>query len=124
MKLTREEAFVWIPRLYGIGMTLFLGAFALDAMGGDSNLLTAVVGLAMGLLPAIMALATVIVGWKHEGIAALMFLAGALFYAVSAFDRPSWVLVISGPLVIGSILYFASWRVKTRRKLATGVQQS
>src|SRR4026207_1338936 len=66
MKLTREEAFVWIPRLYGIGMTLFLAAFALDAIGGDSNLLTAVVGLAMGLLPAIMALATVVVGWKHE----------------------------------------------------------
>jgi hypothetical protein len=88
--------------------------FALDAFSQGQGILGGIVGATMGLIPAVIALVTVAIGWKHEGIAALLFFAGAVFYAVTTREHPGWIAVIAAPLVIAGILFTISWQKKAR----------
>lgn len=44
-------------------------------------------------------------GW----IGAVLFGGLGLFYAAIALGHPSWILVISGPLLLLALLFFISW---------------
>jgi ABC-type uncharacterized transport system permease subunit len=68
----------------------------------------------MHLVPSILVLALVVVGWKHEGIAAAGFVALALVYAGTMRERLPWIALVATPLGLVSALFFYSWWVKTR----------
>jgi hypothetical protein len=116
-RLTRRELTIWAPRIVGLGLAFFLSLFALDAFSEARGLAGTVVAFAMGLLPAAIVLITVIVGWKRDGIASLVFAALTLFYAVTTIERPLWIVFVAGPLALVGALFFLSWRLKLRQSL-------
>lgn len=118
MKFANRDLVLWAPRIVGLGLALFLSLFALDAFSDSRGMLATIIALLMGLIPAMITLAAVGIGWKHEGIAAIIFLVGAVFYAVNALEHPDWILIITGPLVLEAALFYLSWR-RSRQKQPT-----
>jgi len=117
MKLTRHELTIWAPRIMGLGLAFFLSLFALDAFSEARGIAGTIVAFAMGLLPAAVVLVTVMVGWKRDGIASLVFAGLTLFYALTTIERPLWIAFIAGPLALVAVLFFLSWRLKLRQSL-------
>ena len=115
MKIANRNIVLWAPRIIGLGLALFLSVFAFDAFTDPRGVLATIIALFMGLIPAMITLIAVAIGWKHEGIAAIIFVVGALFYAVSALEHPDWILIITGPLVLEASLFYLSWRQSTRK---------
>ena len=114
--LTPRVATIWAPRIVGIGLAGFLGLFALDSIVNHAGILKTIIAVTMGLAPALVVLASVAVGWRHPGIAAVIFSGLALLYAVNALDHPGWIALISGPLVLEAALFAASWRLQAKRR--------
>ena len=115
MKYSRDDLIVWAPRIVGLGLAIFLSLFALDAFSEGRGLIGAVVAFVMGLVPSLVVLATVIVGWKHERIAAVVFAILTVFYAIMARDHLAWIAVIAGPLALVGLLFYVSWRARHSR---------
>jgi hypothetical protein len=63
----------------------------------------------MHLLPALLVLVAVVVGWRVPWAGAVGFLGLAGVYAATT-RRPDWILVIAGPLALVGILFALSWR--------------
>jgi hypothetical protein len=110
MTVANRDIVLWAPRIIGLGLALFLSLFALDAFTDPRGLLATIIALLMGLIPAMITVVAVAIGWKHQGIAAVIFFVGAIFYAVNALDHPDWILIITGPLVLEAALFYLSWR--------------
>lgn len=121
MNLNKRDVIVWIPRVLGLALAGSLSLFATDRIATGRGIAVTIVDVAMGLIPALIVLGVVAVGWKRQGVAAVAFLGLAGLYAVAALRHLSWILVISGPLIIVGLLFFASWRVMADRK--SGIQQ-
>lgn len=118
MKITRSQVILWAPRILGIGLAIMLGLFAADVFIGNHGILGTLVALVMHLIPSLLVLGLVLVGWKHEGIAAMAFVALAVFYAATMAERLAWIVLVAGPLVLVSALFFNSWWVKTHSDMS------
>jgi hypothetical protein len=110
MKIAGFDVVIWAPRIVGVGLAAFLGIFALDSLANPQGIVEAVIAVLMGLVPAIIVLIAVVVGWKYTGIAAAVFALLAVIYALSSLKHTEWIALISGPLVLEAILFFLSWR--------------
>ena len=99
----------WTPRLLGIGVAIFLSLFALDAFGQGRPWGGALRDFVIHLGPAALTLVAVIASWRREWIGAVAFVGFAIGYASLTFNRPDWILAISGPLFLVGILFFVSW---------------
>jgi hypothetical protein len=99
----------WAPRLGGLAMAAFLALFALDAANGQSGTHT-MTNMAIHLLPSLLVLALVALGWNFDWIGAIGFSALAFLYAAMAWGRLDWISVISTPLLLVGLLFYASWR--------------
>ena len=119
MKQANRDIVLWAPRVVGLGLALFLSLFALDTFGDPRGVIATIIALLMGLIPALITLTAVAIGWKHEGIASVIFLVGAIFYAVNALEHPDWILIITGPLVLEAALFYLSWRQSRHRQRTT-----
>jgi len=114
---SQVRAFVmWAPRVVGIGVTLFVAMFALDAFDGGP-LSQTVPAFAIHLIPAAIVGLVVAVAWRHPWVGAAGFGALAATYAAMVPHRPDWILAISGPLVLTAVL-FASSAVSSRSSVA------
>jgi hypothetical protein len=100
----------WTPRVFGLAFCGFLALLALDALRGGQTLLEALPDFAVHLLPAAIVLGAIVVAWRSELLGAIVFFALAITYALLAPGYLSWLLVISGPLVIEGLLFLWSWR--------------
>lgn len=100
----------WTPRVAGIGVSLFLALFALDAFEGH-GLLEGLVAFAIHLLPAGLVLAVVAAAWRWPLVGAVVFPLLAVAYGVLVHWRLDWVAGIGGPLVLLGLLFLASWRL-------------
>lgn len=106
----------WIPRITGILMTLFIGMFALDAFQSGLTVWQQIRDFFIHLVPAYIVLATVLIGWKWDLAGCLIYLILAVFYATWAYQHPLWILGISVPLLVLSVLFFLSWYLKRKEK--------
>jgi hypothetical protein len=97
---------IWLPRILAILVCLFLSLFALDAAGLSE--------FAIHIAPMLVLLAIVAVSWRWEWVGGLVFTGAAVAYAYLARDHASWILVISGPLLIVGVSYLWSWRYHGR----------
>jgi len=111
---------LWVPRIFGIGVGLFLGLFALDAFETGKPMGRALVEFGIHLVPSAVILATVALAWRREWIGGVAFLALAAAYALSARSRLDWVLAISGPLLAGGALFLWSWSRRRRQQFSAG----
>ena len=103
--MTRKSLLLWSARILGIGVSLFLGLFALDAFEPGKSLARAVGDAAMHLLPAAVVLAIVVVSWRQPWIGGVAFILLAAAYAMTIRFRLDWMLAISGPLLAVGVLY-------------------
>ena len=106
---------LWIPRIAGFLLCLFLAAFALDAFASGQSKRDSLADFAIHLFPSALVLAIVIASWRREWFGAVAFVVLAAAYAVVAGSRLDWVLAISGPLLIVGGLFFWHWRSRERR---------
>jgi hypothetical protein len=109
MNDTSATFLLWVARVSGILVAVFLGLFALDAFDGRS-FVAALPAFAIHLIPSFLVLAVVAVAWKLEWVGAIAFLGLAVAYAVMVRGRVDWVAVISGPLALVGVLFLAAWR--------------
>jgi hypothetical protein len=113
-QLTARYVVLWAPRIVGLGLAAFLGIFALDSLSGSHGLLGTTIAVVMGLLPALIVLGAVLIGWKHAAVAAALFAVLTAVYTLSALSHPDWIALISGPLALEAVLFFLSWRFQLR----------
>jgi hypothetical protein len=100
---------LWSPRILAILVCLFLGLFALDAFGNGKSLREALPDFATHIAPMLGLLAVAGVSWRWEWVGALVFTGLSAAYAYVARDHVSWVLSVSGPLLLVGVLFFWSW---------------
>ena len=103
-----DRVILWLPRLVGIGLCLFLAAFALDAFSDPASPGTVLLNFAIHLLPAFILATAVAVAWRRPWLGAVAFLSLAVAYALMA-HRLDWILVISVPLCVVGLLFLGSW---------------
>lgn len=100
---------LWSPRILGILVCLFLSLFALDAFGGSRSPIKALSDFAIHIAPMLILLAVVGVSWRWEWVGGIVFTGLAVGYAYVARNHASWILVVSGPLLIVGVLFLYSW---------------
>jgi len=105
-----ERVLWWSPRVFGLGLCVFLSLFALDAFGSGKSIVQALPAFAIHLVPAAVVLAVVAVAWRWEWVGGIVFFVLAIAYAILTHGYLSWMLVISGPLVVEGLLFLWSWR--------------
>ena len=99
---------IWMPRLAGLAMVLFLSLFALDAFSHPASPGQALLAFAIHLAPAAAVAGVVAAAWRVPMLGAVLFTVLAAAYAASVSDRPDWIAVISGPLAAIALLYALS----------------
>ena len=110
-----RDVALWAPRIMGLGLAGFLALFALDSLTNPQDILETTIALVMGLVPSLVVLTVVGIGWRHPGLAAVLFTLFALIYSLDALSHPGWVLLIAGPLLLVAVLFFVSWRARSRK---------
>ena len=98
---------LWIPRIAGLGVAMFLSLFALDAFGAKP-FLEALPEFLIHLTPALVVMAGVALAWRYPLAGAGAFGALAVGYAMVANGRVDWVAAISGPLAMVAALFLVS----------------
>jgi len=116
MKKTTTKVFHWIPRILGIVMVLFIGMFALDAFHPGLTVWQEIKSFLVQLIPGYIVLATVLIGWKWDIAGCFLCLTLALVYDYWALHHPIWILAISAPVFVLSLLFFISWYLKKKEK--------
>src|SRR5687768_8736313 len=110
MSATSARLLLWSPRILGILVSVFIGAFALDAFGEGKPFLPAIFEFVIHLIPAFVLLALVVASFRWEWIGGMAFVGLALVYAMTmSRGRLDWMLVISGPLAVVGVLFLWSW---------------
>ncbi|MGO9325042.1 MAG: hypothetical protein ACLP07_10810 [Terracidiphilus sp.] len=104
----------WSPRILTILFALFLSAFALEAFNEFHVFWKCVLAFCIGLLPAAIVAAILVVAWRWEWLGAALFTLAALYYAWSWTVPPrhmNWPATagISGPLPLIAGLFLANW---------------
>jgi hypothetical protein len=101
---------LWIPRILGIVVSLFIGMFALDAFARGEPMGQVLGEFVMHLIPAFILLAAVAASFRRAWIGGVTFTALAVIYAVTVPNwRVDWLLAISGPLMLVGVLFLWSW---------------
>lgn len=100
---------LWVPRLLGIGMSLFLGLFALDAFSEGKGFLAAVPAFLMHLTPALLLLLVVAVAWRRPWVGGVVFIGLAAMYASMVWRRhPDWALGMGALLLVAGLAFLWS----------------
>ena len=106
--------FLWMARLAGISISLFLALFALDAFDGGPVAET-LPAFVIHLWPAALCGVVVALGWRRWWAGALGFAALAAGYAAWTSGRLDWILAISGPLAVTALLFVLAGLMRPRR---------
>jgi len=112
-----------LPRILTILFLCFLALFSLDVFGMEGTLLEKIGGLFIHNIPTFILLGVLIVAWKFEFFGAVVFLLAALFYigmalrnAPNIFMALSWSIIIAGPALLISFLFFLNWKNKRKQR--------
>ena len=116
MATTSGRLLVWIPRILGVAVSLFIAMFSLDAFSAGKPLLTALPDFLIHLIPALVVLGIVLASLRREWVGAIGFIGLAVAYATTmSRGRVDWMLAISGPLFVVGALFLWSWYRSSRR---------
>ncbi|MBU0577500.1 hypothetical protein KJ742_07250 [Patescibacteria group bacterium] len=100
----------WLPRVLTIIYIVFISLFALDTLGEENFFIP----LLIHLIPSFVLIAVLWMSWKKEVIGGIMFLAFAIFYLTISWGKadPFAYLVMIGPLLLISFLFFGNYIIK------------
>jgi hypothetical protein len=99
----RTRTHAWLRSmalLLGSLTSLFVGLFALDATGAVDTL--------VHLVPMALLLGMLAVAWRWPALGGAAFIAAAGAYALAAWDHPTWIAAIAGPLLAVGVLFVLS----------------
>ncbi len=97
---------IWSPRLLAILFALFLGIFAMDAVGQGP------LAVLVHLIPSGLLLAVVALAWRWPCVGTAAFLVFALLIGAPTLARGGAPWLFCLPMLLISGLYFLAWRVK------------
>jgi len=106
----RSRLVLWIPRVLGILVCIFLSVFSLDAFENGKTVIQATIDFAIHVAPVLILFAVVGVSWRWPWVGGVVFTGLAAVYAYVTRAHPSWILVIGGPLLAVGVLFLWSWR--------------
>lgn len=110
MATTTASLSIWIPRIAGVLVCLFLAMFALDGFNEGTPFVQALPDVLVHLIPAIVLLGIVGASFRWPWIGAVAFIGLAAAYAATlSNDRADWMFAISGPMVVVGALFLWSW---------------
>jgi len=98
----------WMPRILGLLFAAFISLFALDAFGTGDPLWQEVVGFLIHMIPTVLVIGAVIVGWRWPLMGGVLCLGLGLLYVAVAWGRTSWAAyaAIVGPIWVTGALFF------------------
>ena len=111
----------WAPRILTILFALFLSVFALDVFAETKGFLETLTALVLHLVPTFLVVVLLVFAWRRELIGVIAFAGLAVAYVVVMWGRGfPWVtyVMISGALLLISVLFFLSWRQRLRARTA------
>jgi hypothetical protein len=108
-----QQLLYWAPRALCIVFALFISLFALDVFGGGRGIRETAVALLMHLIPTFLLIIFLVISWRREWIAGLVFPVLAVIYVMWSLGKPfaGWGvwLLIAGPLVLTGVLFLLNW---------------
>lgn len=104
-----KKAIFWTPRLLTILFSIFISVFAMDSFAEGGGFQKTLIAFMIHLIPTAIIVTILILSWKREWIGGVIFLLLGVAYAVVAVSHPQWILIISGPLVVISVLFLIGW---------------
>ncbi len=99
----------WSPRVLSILFVLFISLFALDVFNEGHGFWQTLLALLIHLIPTVLVIIAVVISWHREWIGAVLFTGGGLWYLLANLRHFSWILTISGPMLLIGILFLLSW---------------
>ncbi len=119
MKPVMQRTIYWTPRILCLLFAAFISVFALDVFDGSHGLWQTVLALIMHLIPTAIVLGLLALCWRWDWIGAAVFPMLGLLYIVMFWGRFPWptYALMTGPLVLLGVLFFASWRMKKKVQL-------
>jgi hypothetical protein len=116
MKKNTKQYIYWTPRVLCILMAAFLGLFSFDVFEGGGSFGEQILGFLIHNIPVYVVVIVLIVAWKREWVGGIAFLGLAALYMVLTRLNQHWsaYAVISGGLVVISILFFLNWKYKNQ----------
>jgi len=115
-ELTMKKFMFWLPRILTMLFILFLALFAFDSFEGDQPTWKKALGFLIHLIPNFLLIIILIVSWRREWIAGILFILLAFFYifwAWGKFDILAYIF-ISGPLFLTGILFLINWNQRKK----------
>jgi hypothetical protein len=104
-----KKAIFWTPRLLTILFAAFISLFAMDAFSEGGSFLKTLGDFMIHLIPTAIIVTILFLSWKREWIGGILFFLLGISYAVFAIRHLQWILFISGPLFLISILFLIGW---------------
>ncbi|MBI3158382.1 MAG: hypothetical protein HYZ26_02135 [Chloroflexi bacterium] len=102
-----REFLYWSPRVLGILFILFISVFALDIFGQGYTFWETVVGLFMHLIPSLMMIVALALGWRKDALGALLYATvGIIFLAQFGYV---W-LVAGSPFIIAALFAASTYQ--------------
>ena len=98
----------WPPRVLGVLFAVFISLFALDAFGTGEPFWRQVAGFLIHMIPTVLVVGAVIVGWRWPLMGGVLCLGLGLLYVAVAWGRTSWAAyaAIVGPIWVTGALFF------------------
>lgn len=111
MSINCRKILFWSPRILGILFAIFLSLFALDVFEKGKSFSEILIALLIHLIPVYCVVILLIIAWRWELIGAILFFLYAIAFTILTNFKFQWpaYLLICGPLVLISILFFLNW---------------
>jgi hypothetical protein len=115
MTPSKWKALPTLPRVLGALYALFIGMFALDALGAG-DFWTSAGAFGIHLIPAAFLVGVLAVAWYNELAGGVIYVVLGLAYVLATNGRmaPSVYVMISGVLLALGTLFLASWVAQRR----------
>ena len=112
-----KKTLFWTPRILTILFILFISMFALESFGGDNTVIAQIGEFLIHLIPSFVLIVLLYFTWRYEIIGVIAFLILAITYIIMAWGKfpVSTYFIISGPMVLISILFLINWRFKQKQ---------
>jgi len=118
MSVNFKRVLYWAPRVLCIVFALFMSLFALDVFGEGYTFWESLGAFLIHLAPVYVIVMVLLFAWRREWVGAVLFAGLAVFYLVATGGRQHWsaYAVISGGLVVLSVLFLLNWVYREQLK--------
>ena len=112
----------WAPRILSIVFAAFISIFALDVFSEDRGFWETSADLLLHLVPTFVLVGVLVISWRREWIAGILYTILGLVYVVFAWNKGplTTILLIAGPLVLTGALFLQN--CKYRAQIRSGSQ--